>query len=287
MSDDDGLRDEFGARLTAALGLRSQRDDSSESIALDRGADRQRTRRLVVGACAIAAVAAAVVLAFGLDRGGDGVRTIVPSNTTGKPAGTTSSSTSSSTSTSTSTSSSSTTTLPRPQPTIKVVTAESVGSLRFGVATAADVRKDGGAPDADVRGSFGVSTLPAYEALGYRCSSTKSDHGVHIGAYGSDTPPYCRTVYFINVTTETLAGFLTTASGYATAQGTTVGVTEAGAQRREGRPSIAGCFTGIQIGSAAPSGFDRMFVFVGVHPNDLVTGIAADNSANSIGNLYC
>ena len=282
MSDDDDLRDEFGARITAALDLRSQRDDSTETvIAVDRSADRQRARRLLVGACAIAAVAAAVLLVVGLDRGGDSVRTIVPSNTTQKPAATTSSSSSTSTSTSP------TTTPVPPKPKIAVVTAESVGSLRFGIATAADVRSTVGSPDADVRGSFGVSSLPAYQALGYRCSSTKSANAVHIGAYGSDTPPYCRTVYFINVDTHTLAGFVTTESGYATAQGTTVGMTEADARRREGRPSVAGCFTGIQIGSAAPSGFARMFVFVGVHPNDVVTGIEVDNPANSIGSLFC
>jgi hypothetical protein len=281
VSEDD-LRDEFGARLTAALDLRSQRDDATETVVtVHQWTRRQRARRVFVGVCAIAAGAAAVLLVVGLDRGGHGVRTIVPTNTTTKPAGTTSSSSS------TSTSPSSTTTLPRIQPKVTVVTAESVGSLRFGVATAADVRSKVGAPDADVLGSFGVSTLPDYQALGYRCSSTKSDHGVHIGAYGPDTPPYCRTVYFINVDTHTLAGFLTTASGYATAQGTMVGMSEATARRREGRPSIAGCFTGIQIGSAAPSGFDRMFVFVGVHPNDLVTGIAVDDPANSIGNLFC
>lgn len=284
MSDDDDLRDDFGARITSALTLRSEPDDATESVrAVYRKVGRQRTARIVVGACAIAAVAAAVLLVVGLDGGGDTVRTIVPSNTTQKPAGTTSSSSSSSSSTAPS----STTTLPRPQPTIRVVTAEAVGSLQFGVATAPDVRSNVGVPDADVRGSFGVSSLPAYEALGYRCSSTRSDHGVHIGAYGSDTPPYCRTVYFINVETQTLAGFLTTAPGYATAQGTTVGMSEAAARRREGRPAIAGCFTGIKIGSAAPSGFDRMFVFVGARPDDLVTGIAADNPPNSIGNLFC
>lgn len=280
MSDDDDLRDELGARITAALDLRSQRDDSTETvIAVDRSADRQRTRRLLVGACAIAAVAAAVLPVVVLDRGGDGVPTIVPSNTTQKPAATTSSSTSTSTSP--------TTTPVPPKPKIAVVTAESVGSLRFGIATAADVRSTVGSPDADVHGSFGVSSLPAYQALGYRCSSTKSANAVHIGAYGPDTPPYCRTVYFINVDTHTLAGFVTTESGYATAQGTTVGTTEADARRREGRPSVGGCFTGIRIGSAAPSGFDRMFVFVGVHPNDVVGGIEVDNPSNSIGSLYC
>jgi hypothetical protein len=277
VNDDDELRDEFGARIAAAL-LRSRRDDSTESlVAAGRGARRRHVHPLVVGACAIAAVAAALLLAFGLDRGGDGVRTIAPSNTTRKPAGTTSSSSSSTTST---------TTLPV-QPTNMIVTAESVGPLRFGSATAADVRSKVGTPDAEVRGSFGVSTLPDYEALGYRCSSTKSDQRVHIGAYGSDTPPYCSTVYFINVDTQTLAGFLTTASDDATARGTTVGMTEADAQRREGGPSIAGCFTGIRIGSATPTGFDRMFVFVGVHPNDQVTGIAVDDPSNSIGNLFC
>ena len=280
MSDDD-LRDEFGTRITAALDLRSQRDDSTETvIAVDRTADRQRARRLLAGVSAIAAVAAAVLLVLGLDRGGDSVRTIVPSNTTQKPAATTSSSSSTSTSTSP------TTPVP-PKPKIAVVTAESVGSFRFGIATAADVRSTVGSPDADVRGSFGVSSLPAYQALGYRCSSTKSANAVHIGAYGPDTPPYCRTVYFINVGTHTLAGFVTTESGYATAQGTTVGTTEADARRREGRPSVGGCFTGIQIGSAASSGFARMFVFVGVHPDDVVTGIEVDNPANSIGSLYC
>jgi hypothetical protein len=280
MSDDDDLRDEFGARLTAALTLRSRSDDATEPVAVvQRAARRQQARRRAfVGACAIAAAAAAVLLVVGLDRGGHGVRTITPSNTTQAPVSTTSSSSSTSTST--------TTPVP-PPPKITVVTASSVGSLRFGVATAADVSRQVGAPDADVRGSFGTATLPGYQALGYDCSNIKTKQGIHIGPYGSDTPPYCHTVYFINVNTSTLAGFETTASNYSTARATTVGMTESAAQQREGRSAVAGCFTGIRIGSAAPSGFDRLFVFVGVRSTDQVSSIAADSSTNSVGVLFC
>jgi hypothetical protein len=281
MSDDDvrdGLRDGFGDELTEALNLRSQRDDSTETVVgVQRHADRQRARRRVLaGAVAVAAVAAAVIV-VSIDRGGHGVRTITPSNTTTEAPSATSSSSSTST----------TTAVAPPAPKNVVVTAGAVGPLRFGVATAAAVRTHMGVPAANVRGSFGMAATPDYQALGYDCSSTKGAHGIRIGPYGVDAPPYCRTVYYINVDTHTLAGFETTASGYSTANGTTFGMTEAAAAGREGQPSTQGCFTGILIGRRAAGGSPKVFVFVGTHPTDRVSAITADNPGNSVGVLFC
>jgi hypothetical protein len=98
-------------------------------------------------------------------------------------------------------------------------------------------------------------------------------------------PPYCRTVYYINIATSTLAGFETTTTDYATAKGTTVGMTAAQAASREGHPVIAGCFTGIKVG--AQSWPLQMFVFVGTRPGDTVNEIVADSNRNTVGNLFC
>jgi hypothetical protein len=287
MSDEDvrdGLRDSFGDQLAAALALRSQVEAPTETVAaVQRRAHRQRSRRMLGGAFAIVLVAASVLAVVIVTRGGDGVRTIVPSNTTISPPNTTSAVPSTTTPTSP-------TTVPKPVVTPKlgsIVTATGVGSLRFGVATAADVRSHEGTPDGDVRGSFGMAGVPDYRALGYGCSSVKSALGIHIGPYGSDAPPYCRTVFFINVDTQTLAGFETTSPAYSTAKSTTPGMSEAAARSREGQPSTQGCFTGILIGPRAGDGSPQVFVFVGVHVTDRVSAIAADNPGNSVGVLFC
>jgi len=43
----------------------------------------------------------------------------------------------------------------------------------------------------------------------------------------------------------------------------------------------------IRQSSAVPARTARVFVFVGVRPDDRVTGIAEDNPGNTIGNLFC
>ena len=168
---------------------------------------------------------------------------------------------------------------------VQLVTPSAVGRLHFGVATEADVRHEVGAPEATVHGSFGVSTYAEYRALGYRCSNTKGTTGIRIGPYGVDAPPYCRTVYYINIATSTLAGFETTTTDYATAKGTKVGMSAAQAARREGHAVGTGCFTGIKVG--AQSWPLQMFIFVGTRPGDRVSAIVADNRRNTVGNLFC
>ena len=282
MSDDD-LRDAFGAQITEALELRSRSDAPTETVLAARQADRQGfRRRLLVAALVVAIVAAAVPLLIARTRGTDRVGTVnAGDTTTGAPRTSTSASIAPSTTTA------STTAPPvKPIVPVRLVTPAAVGSLRFGVATAADVRTTIGVPEASVRGSFGVSTLPGYLALGYECASTKAPGRMHIGPNGTDRPPYCRTVFYINVNTATLAGFATTTTHYATAAGTKVDMTGAEAQLRESRPVVGGCFSGIRIGEQTTP-FAAMFAFVAVYSNNQVNGISVDNPANSVGVLFC
>ncbi len=126
---------------------------------------------------------------------------------------------------------------------------------------------------------------PDYRALGYHCSNTKGTTGIRIGPYGVDAPPYCRTVYYINVATSTLAGFETTTTDYATAKGTKVGMSAAEAANREGHAVGTGCLTGIKVGDQSwPL---QMFIFVGTRPGDRVSAIVADSRHNTVGNLFC
>ncbi len=283
---DDELRDDFGAQLTAALEHRSQRDVPTDGAATIRARARSRQVRLraASGALAAAVVAAAFVLLVQLPNHDNGISTIDsrhPSASTRPSTTTTTTTTPVSSTTSTTTS----TTIPNRVPV--VVTADAVGPVRFGVATEADVRAAVGPPDATIQGSFGVAGVPDYRALGYGCANAKRSDRIRIGPYGVDAPPYCQTVYYVNTATATLAGFETKTTGYTTAHGTTVGTTGPGAASRESHPVVGGCFTGIQIGAAAPSGQAEMFVFVGTGPSAVVSAIAVDHPANSVGALFC
>ncbi len=87
MSDDE-LRDEFGARLNAALNLRSRADvPTVPALTVQRRAHRQRSRRRVLaGALTIALLAGATQILVGRTRSTIRVRTINPSGHTTNPA---------------------------------------------------------------------------------------------------------------------------------------------------------------------------------------------------------
>ena len=55
----------------------------------------------------------------------------------------------------------------------------------------------------------------------------------------------CETIYFFNGQTNTLGGFWTGSPTFRTPNGTTVGMTQAEANRRERRQGSAGCESGI------------------------------------------
>ena len=105
--------------------------------------------------------------------------------------------------------------------------------------------------------------------------------------------PYCGTVYYLNVTTQTLAGFSTTSNRYATAQGTRVGMSSVEAARREGQPPYAlGCqSSNIRLGNiegyAGRETPVEIDIFVGTGPTDTVTNLTVENFANQVGVLFC
>ena len=171
--------------------------------------------------------------------------------------------------------------------TVDVVTPTQIGPLQLGVATEADVRAHLGTPEATSLGNFGVG-LPNFRALGYNCSTVPMPGGITLHPYESPLRgPYCRTIYYLNINTGTLAGFNTTTTQYTTARGTTVGMTMDGAQRREGEAfNPLGCFVGIWIGHQTE--WTGMFLFAtGRNLSDQVGDIGVDSSANSVGVLFC
>ena len=159
-----------------------------------------------------------------------------------------------------------------------------IGPLQLGVSTEADVVGAVGTPDATAIGNTGVS-LPNYIALGYDCSVIPG--AIALVFQPLLQAPYCGTVYYLNVKTQTLAGFETTSNQYETSEGTTVGMTISEAQQREGAPFYPdGCNDGVPVGSQVSAA--QIFLFAtGPNTSDLVGTIGVDNSTNSIGVLAC
>ena len=181
-----------------------------------------------------------------------------------------------------------------------MTTSGRVGDLQLAQSTAADVRASVGAPDATTRGSFsapgqklGDPALPDYDALGYKCSPTSSPTNIPLAVQPAVRGPYCATIYFINTATKTLAAFETTSPTYLSARATTIGLSPADAQQREGKQLIphgcAGSFiqlgTFYQDGSATTGAAE--FIFVGPTSNDPVRMIAVESNVNPVGMLFC
>ena len=101
----------------------------------------------------------------------------------------------------------------------------------------------------------------------------------------------CRTVYFINTQTQTLQGFWTSSSDYHTEHGTTVGMSAAAAQQREGVNVVEGCGIGITLGDNTTVAH----VLIDIPPaaggspqsTDTVSYIGSDSQQNSVGVLFC
>ncbi|MDQ1479532.1 MAG: hypothetical protein QOI44_393, partial [Actinomycetota bacterium] len=170
---------------------------------------------------------------------------------------------------------------------IDVVTPTRIGPLQLGVATESEVRAHLGTPDATAIGNYGVS-FPNFRALGYNCSTLQIPGGITLHPYDpSLRGPFCRTVYYLNNNTQTLAGFNTTRTDYTTARGTTVGMTMGEAQLREREPFYPlGCFVGIWLGYQTAS--PQIFLFAtGRNLGDQVGEIGVDNNSNSVGVLFC
>ena len=124
-----------------------------------------------------------------------------------------------------------------------------VGTLKLESSSGSDVQAAAGPPDATAQGSFEVPTVPDYRALGYGCSSESSSGGTPLVSAG----PYCQTVYYLDAGTNVLQAFYTRSTNFHTRHGTSVGITAAQAEQREGVTVTSGCHQGIELFSNNPA----------------------------------
>jgi hypothetical protein len=260
-------------------------------VAVQSGARRIRQRRLaaLAVACAIVVVAASAALAAG--RNDDrhvrvaGVPTSSSTTTTEQPTAPTTSTTT----TATTTSSTTTSTTPlQPGGGMRWIVTKTggVGPLQLGVSTEAEVRAAAGPPDGTGRSKFGVTGYPDFQALGYDCFDQADSGRLSLHPQPNATGPYCRTVFYVNVDTGTLAGFNTTSNRYETEHGVSVGTSSADAAQREGQAPVSGCFQGIALGDLTASPYE-LFIWVGTQPTDAVTSISAEAASNQVGLMFC
>jgi hypothetical protein len=118
-----------------------------------------------------------------------------------------------------------------------------IGPLRIDHSDAAAVIAFAGRPDAERRGREFDSRR--YRALGYGCAKIPSDVVFPIVPGG----PYCRTIFYINPRTDTLATFFTTSPRYSEDHGVRIGMRTADAERLLHRRLYAGCEEDIHLGS--------------------------------------
>jgi hypothetical protein len=169
----------------------------------------------------------------------------------------------------------------------KVTTTGGVGPLQLGTSTAVDVVTAAGAPDAKGIGTFAVTGRPDFQALGYDCSAQSAADRISLHPQPNATGPYCRTVFFVNVDTGTLAAFDTTSDKYETANGVSVGTSGADAERREGRTAVNGCFRGIALGDLAANPYEVFIWVVAGQPNATVSSLSAEAASNQVGLMFC
>lgn len=170
-----------------------------------------------------------------------------------------------------------------------VSTNGTVGKLLLDRSKRDDVIATVGTPDAIAGGSFEVPGSPAYTAFGYQCSQRQTA-GTRSLSY-NPSPPYCRTVYYLDVSTGRVEAFWTGSATYQSARGTTVGMTAAEAQLREGTAVAAGCHEGIILGEN-PS---EALVIINIpsasgaspEPSDMVHDLAAESNRKGVGLLFC
>jgi hypothetical protein len=169
----------------------------------------------------------------------------------------------------------------------KVTTAGGVGPLQLGASTEAEVRAAAGEPDGTSRSTFEVPGRPDFNALGYDCSDQSTAGRISLHPYPQTSGPYCRTVFYVNVDTGTLAAFNTTSDRYVTANGVAVGTPGPDAEQLEGRPAVNGCFQGIAIGDVSVDPYEIFIWVVAGEPTAAVTSLSAEAASNQVGLMFC
>jgi hypothetical protein len=127
---------------------------------------------------------------------------------------------------------------PHPRVTLVVSLSGSIGSLRLGASSQAEVVAAMGPPEREFTGNFENLSYPAFVGLGYECGSRPISYGWIVGAEG---PPYCETFYYIDQLTGTLGAMWTTSVRYETSGETTVGMPGQVAASKERQRAVSGC----------------------------------------------
>lgn len=169
----------------------------------------------------------------------------------------------------------------------KVTTTGGVGPLQLGTSTEAEVRAAAGEPDGTSRSTFEVPGRPDFNALGYDCSDQSAADRISLHPYPQTSGPYCRTVFYVNVDTGTLAAFSTASDQYVTANGVSVGTSGPDAEQLEGKPAVNGCFQGIALGDVSVDPFEVFIWVVGGEPTAKVTSLSAEAASNQVGLMFC
>ena len=103
-----------------------------------------------------------------------------------------------------------------------VSAAGSVGGLHVDRSRPAEIRRLAGPPSFQGRGRTALG--PAFEALGYGCSRRWADtRGINPGGT-RPTHVWCRTVYFVSLSTHRLASFWTDSPRFRTVNGSHPGM---------------------------------------------------------------
>ena len=126
----------------------------------------------------------------------------------------------------------------------QLVTASGrIGALRMEVSTRASIIAEHGPPAAERVGRLNGSRR--YRALGYGCSTKKSDTTWPLLSRG----PYCRTVFFLDPRDGKLGTFFTISPRYREQHGVRIGMPTATAERLLHRRVFVACEENIYIGS--------------------------------------
>ena len=100
-----------------------------------------------------------------------------------------------------------------------------IGPLQIDKSGRAEVLAYAGKPDAEVKER--VLGFPAYDALGYECSTKEAADNLSMGNDG----PFCRTIFIVDISSHKLEDFFTSDARYQEDRGVRIGTPAAAAQR--------------------------------------------------------
>jgi hypothetical protein len=130
---------------------------------------------------------------------------------------------------------------------IVVSAAGSIGKLHIDRSDRAAVVDLVGRPDAE-RHSSESGGAGLYDALGYDCGAKLKQKTFPLVSYPYH-PPYCRTIFWIDVKSGKLENFFTTDSRYSEAHGIRIGMATAVAERILHKRLTEGCSTNFYLDS--------------------------------------